>query len=374
MFESGRILGASQPRENLPALLQEMTASEQPLRQAWQLAALTGFAEGLRSRGFGGPDRASLLSLEDSDAGTQVRQNLSRLFEVCLRIALHSSEPLSLRLSAAGLLGQADFAVGGDALLSLLQSQHPVELQRAAVRSLAQMPDGQTASALVTRQRWQTYTPPVREAILSALTSQPRHLPPLLAAIEAGDVPASAVDSGRRRQLMQNRDTNIAQRASALFKSLQGGNRMKVYEDYKSIVSLKSEARNGREVFKKNCASCHRLDREGIPVGPDLLGIRNQAKEVILLHIIIPEYEIAPGFLNYVVETKDGRTLSGIIGAETDAKVTLRHALGEEETVARTNILSLTSTGLSLMPQELEKNMSRQEMADLVGYLKGAAE
>ena len=149
---------------------------------------------------------------------------------------------------------------------------------------------------------------------------------------------------------------------------------MKVYEDYKSIVSLKSEARNGREVFKKNCASCHRLDREGIPVGPDLLGIRNQAKEVILLHIIIPEYEIAPGFLNYVVETKDGRTLSGIIGAETDAKVTLRHALGEEETVARTNILSLTSTGLSLMPQELEKNMSRQEMADLVGYLKGAAE
>ena len=149
---------------------------------------------------------------------------------------------------------------------------------------------------------------------------------------------------------------------------------MKVYEDYKSIVSLKSEARNGREVFKKTCASCHRLDREGIPVGPDLFGIRNQPKEVILLHIVIPEYEIAPGFVNYVVETKDGRTLSGIIAAETDAKITLRHALGEEEIVPRTNILSLISTGLSLMPQELEKTMSRQDMADLLAYLKGEAE
>jgi putative heme-binding domain-containing protein len=149
---------------------------------------------------------------------------------------------------------------------------------------------------------------------------------------------------------------------------------MKVYDDYKSIVSLKADARNGREIFKKNCASCHRLDREGIPVGPDLFGIRNQPKEVILLHIIIPEYEILPAFVNYVIETRDGRTLSGIIGAETDEKVTLRRALGEEEIVPRASILSITSTGLSLMPQELEKNMTRQEMADLLSYLKGEAE
>jgi len=109
-------------------------------------------------------------------------------------------------------------------------------------------------------------------------------------------------------------------------------------------------------------------------VGPDLFGIRNQAKEVILLHIIIPEYEILPGFVNYVVETRDGRTLSGIIGAETDEKITLRRALGEEDIVPRANIVSIVSTGLSLMPQELEKNISRQEMADLIGYLKGEEE
>ena len=124
-------------------------------------------------------------------------------------------------------------------------------------------------------------------------------------------------------------------------------------------------------MFKKQCAICHRLDREGVPVGPDLFGIRNQSKETILLHIIVPEYEIMPGFVNYLVETKDSRSLSGIIAAESPQSITLRRALNEEDTIFRTNIVSIASSGLSLMPQELEKNISRQDMADLLGYLKG---
>ena len=89
------------------------------------------------------------------------------------------------------------------------------------------------------------------------------------------------------------------------------------------------------------------------------------------MHILIPEYEIVPGFAGYVIETKDGRTLSALIASETATSLTLRQALGEEETLLRSNIASISATALSLMPQELEKNMSRQEMADLIAYLKG---
>jgi len=77
--------------------------------------------------------------------------------------------------------------------------------------------------------------------------------------------------------------------------------------------------------------------------------------------------------VNYVIEIRDGRTLSGIIGAETDEKVTLRRALGEEDIVPRANIVSIVSTGLSLMPQELEKT-SPPGNGDLIGYLKGEDE
>jgi putative heme-binding domain-containing protein len=63
--------------------------------------------------------------------------------------------------------------------------------------------------------------------------------------------------------------------------------------------------------------------------------------------------------------------LAGIIAAESNGSITLRRAQGEEETIPRDRIVSLSATGLSLMPQELEKNMSRQDLADLLAYLKG---
>jgi putative heme-binding domain-containing protein len=156
-----------------------------------------------------------------------------------------------------------------------------------------------------------------------------------------------------------------------LFAQMVPRDRMKAYEDSKLVLNLKPNPVNGRAIFKTHCASCHRLDRDGVPVGPDLFGIRNQPKEAILLHIIVPEYEITPGFAGYTVETKDGRTLSGLSASETAASVTLRRAAGEEETLLRSNIASMSTSNLSLMPQELEKNMSRQDLADLVAYLKG---
>jgi putative heme-binding domain-containing protein len=146
---------------------------------------------------------------------------------------------------------------------------------------------------------------------------------------------------------------------------------MKVFEDYKSVLSLKPDPANGRAVFKQHCSACHRLDREGVPVGPDLFGIRNQDREAILLHTIVPEHEIMPGYAAYRLKLKDGRELEGMIANESPTHIRLRRALGEEESIARDQIVSMESSGLSLMPQELEKNMTRQDMADLVAYLKG---
>ena len=149
---------------------------------------------------------------------------------------------------------------------------------------------------------------------------------------------------------------------------------MKAFTEAKACLTLQPLPTNGRDVFKRLCAGCHRLDREGVAVGPDLFDIRNQPKDSILLHIVIPEQEVAPNFANYTCETRDGRTLSGLIAAESTSSVTLRQAQGLEETISRSEIVSLVASQLSLMPQELEKGLSAQEMADLLGYLKGGAE
>ncbi|MEK7686493.1 MAG: PVC-type heme-binding CxxCH protein [Verrucomicrobiota bacterium] len=372
MGELGRMLGTGQPHDRSGAILQKITASSRREDAAWQMAALNGFAEGLRGQGFGGKDRSPLVSLLRDGAGAgPAEQRARELMAQSRTIAVDIKEPVTARLAAVNFLAHAEFNLAGSALLALLDPQQPAVLQSAAVRSLAQRPDAGIVPALLGRERWGSYTPPVRESVVAALLSQSRHLPGLLAAMEAGVIPPSALDSARRNQLMQHKDEAIRQRALALFKNLQAGDRMKVYEEYKSVLARPPSPGNGRAVFKLHCATCHRLDREGVPVGPDLFGIRNQPKEAILLHILIPEYEIVPGFAGYVIETKDGRTLSALIASETATSLTLRQALGEEETLLRSNIASISATALSLMPQELEKNMSRQEMADLIAYLKG---
>src|SRR5262249_39793302 len=112
---------------------------------------------------------------------------------------------------------------------------------------------------------------------------------------------------------------------------------------------------------------------EGHAVGPDLFGIRNQPKESILLHILVPDHEITSGFAAYTVATRDGRVLTGLIASETPASIILRQPLGKEGTISRSEIDQISAGQQSLMPQGLEKSISRQEFADLLAYLKGEA-
>ena len=106
-------------------------------------------------------------------------------------------------------------------------------------------------------------------------------------------------------------------------------------------------------------------------VGPDLTGIRNQPADVLLLHIIVPEYEIMPVYTAYNVGTKSGEAYTGLLVAETPVTITLTMAQGIEQQVPRADIATMTPSRLSLMPQELEKTMTQQELADLLAFLKG---
>ena len=147
---------------------------------------------------------------------------------------------------------------------------------------------------------------------------------------------------------------------------------MKVYDECKAaVLAIKGDAQSGHAVFQKSCITCHTFAAEGKLVGPDLTGIRNQPADVILLHIIVPEYEINPIYTCYNVETKSAGAYTGLLGAETPTTITLLMAQGTEQKIPRADIATLMTSRLSLMPQELEKTMTQQELADLLAFLKG---
>ncbi len=104
-------------------------------------------------------------------------------------------------------------------------------------------------------------------------------------------------------------------------------------------------------------------------MGAELRGIRQRGLPSVLLNILDPNREVKPKFLSYVVATTDGRVLAGMISAETANSITLRRVDGTTNTVLRIDIEEMSSTGLSFMPEGLEKTVTMQDMADLLSYL-----
>ena len=78
---------------------------------------------------------------------------------------------------------------------------------------------------------------------------------------------------------------------------------------------------------------------------------------------------MAPNFVGYTVETRDGRTLDGIITDESAASLTLKRAEGVTETVLRRDIAQISGSGLSLMPEGVESAVTVEQMADLIAFL-----
>jgi len=110
---------------------------------------------------------------------------------------------------------------------------------------------------------------------------------------------------------------------------------------------------------------------QGGRVGPDLSGVNNKTKEELLTSILNPSYAIEPHFVHYVVTTKDGEIHDGVIANETPGAITLRGGTENgDETILRTNVAEIRASSVSLMPEGLEQSMSRQEIADVIAYLR----
>lgn len=371
MQDLAQVFGAGQPAERCLDLIVRIT--EPPADSGWQAAALAGLAEGLQARGLAREERSALMTLLSSDfprARTALRRVEAALSHAS-RTARDVNAPADRRLAAIGLLAYTDYGSAGETLQSLLDPRQPSEIQVAAVRALTQLPGRSAAAALVAPRRWQAFTPQVREAALSSLMAGEPQTQILLQAVEQGIVTSAALGASRRARLMGHRNAEIRSRARALFGGVESGDRMQVYERLRrTVLARTGDAASGKRVFGGHCAACHTVDGAGGQLGPDLSGIRHQPADAILLHALVPDYEIAPGYQAYVVETRDGRTLFGRLESEAPNSITLRDTASRQHVILRRDVVSMSASQRSLMPADLDSGMSEQELADLLAYLK----
>ena len=147
-------------------------------------------------------------------------------------------------------------------------------------------------------------------------------------------------------------------------------NRAAVVAQYKAISNLTSDPARGAAVFGKTCSTCHLFKGQGKEVGPNLTALTDKSASFLLTSILDPNAAVDDRFLNYTVETRDGRVVSGIFTSETASSVTVVNASEIKETILRMDIKSTDASNLSLMPEGLEQAINLQEMADLIAYLQ----
>jgi putative membrane-bound dehydrogenase-like protein len=341
---------------------------EQPDTATWPSAVLDGLGQGLQH------GKRSLRKLweQPPPALSDAIRGVLPLFRRAAAVAVDPKASVTDRATALRRLGYGPFDVAVAALAAGLGPQNPTEVQTAAVRALAAHDGPKVATMLL--DHWDEYGPAVRREAVEALCARPARLTALLDAIAAKKVSPAQIEAARRTQILRIPNAAIRKRATELFANAGNPDRRKVVEEYRSALELKPDLARGKAIFTKNCATCHKLGDEGHEVGPDLRGaLGNKTKEALLIDILDPNREVDPRYVNYQVVTTAGRSITGLLAVETPASVTLRRADKAEDTILRTQIESMQATAQSLMPEEMEKQLNKQDLADVIAYLLSQA-
>ena len=187
----------------------------------------------------------------------------------------------------------------------------------------------------------------------------------------AGVISSSVVSIDQRLILLKHPDETIRASAIQLFGGTVSANRKEVADQYAKALDMKGDVPRGAAVYEKTCSKCHRIGGGGHNVGPDISDTRARARDALLYDILDPNRRVDPQFTEYIVVTVDGRLFNGLLIAESMDSVTLRQPEGREQIILRTDIEELKTTNKSLMPEGVERDVTVEQMADVLEFLKG---
>ena len=138
------------------------------------------------------------------------------------------------------------------------------------------------------------------------------------------------------------------------------------------LAKRRGNAEHGKVVFNTTgtCVKCHTVNRVGKDVGPNLSEIGNKAtRDFLYESILFPSAAIAHNYETWRLELENGNVVTGIIVSETKDAISIKTAEAIVQTYKPSDIESKTQLKVSLMPADLQKLMSTQDLVDVVEYL-----
>jgi len=367
---------------------------------AWQLDAIGGMLDAINRRG------AQVTTTLGGEAAGRPAAMVAFARKVAADVAadvaakdatLANADASGVERAAVRLLGrlptdrEADMAV----LLELLSARptstrpashgratshdaRPIELAQRAARSaqlrgealasLARTGDRRVAGALL--KRWTEASPKLREQMAGVLLERAAWTGAFLAAIESGTVSPDQVSTTARQRLLSHRNEAFRRRAESLFAVAGIKNRAELVERYQDVVGMPGNRTRGESVFAKRCAACHRIEETGYPIGPDVTALTDKSPATLLTAILDPNRAVEDKFLSHTVITNDGRIVAGLLAAQDGSSITLEQQEGRHQVILRKDIDEIVSSKQSLMPEGLEKDLTRRDLADVIAYIR----
>lgn len=273
------------------------------------------------------------------------------------------------RIAAIRLLACFPRTASGPTLIDLLSPASPEGVQTSAVAALAGYNDDDIASVLL--DRWRESTPGVRLEIVRALLSREPWTLAYLRLAKSDSSAAALLKPLERTRLLEHKNAAIRDLAKTVLGRQTASPRSAVIAEYKSCLLLKGRVAAGQKIYERECSICHQIGKTGHAIGPSLAGSSNAREpEALLTHVLDPNFYIPPQYVQYVAVDRKGRTYTGILAEQTSTSISLKREKDAVDTLLRSNLEELSSTGKSLMPEGFEKKLTRQDMADLIAYLQ----
>ena len=258
----------------------------------------------------------------------------------------------------------------GETLINLLDDQ---ELRGAAIRGLTRYDLDGSAPAIVAR--YPELSDQEKQIALQTLASRRNGATALLDAMEGGTIAPTDLTAFTARQLKAFDDEALTERLSRLWGNVREtpGDQARQIESLRRVLTSETLAQadlgRGEALFQKHCATCHQFFGQGGKVGPDLTGAQRTNVQYMLENIIDPSASVAKEFRMQMVQTEDGRVLTGLVESESEQTLTIVNA-NERVVIPVDEIAQRRVAEVSVMPNGLLEPLDEREIRDLFAYLQ----
>ncbi|MBM3997610.1 MAG: c-type cytochrome [Planctomycetes bacterium] len=371
--------------ENAPQLEDLIAAFKKHDEPTFHRDALLGIQDGLAGRRKVALPKAwkdaypiliesPLAEVRERALALAVQFGDERAFTLLRKIVPDRGQPMKERESALKTLL---FQQKADLVPILHELLGDESLRGPAIRGLAAFDDAKTPSLLL--KQYPKWNADEKSDAIQTLSARHKFALALLDAIDAKAIPRGDLNSYTIRQLQTLKSPAVADKLKKVVGEVREASKEKAklmtkYKaDLKPNVLKQANLSNGRALYVKHCANCHRLFGEGGDIGPDITGSQRTNLDYVLENVLDPSAIVPREYQVTVIETKKGRTLSGIVKRENEASVTLQ-TQNEQLVIPKGDIESRVPTKLSMMPEGTFEQMRIEEVRDLVGYLASPAQ